>query len=298
MDKSKAKFQIVIAVVIFGTIGIVSRFIPLCSSGIVFYRAMLASLFLILVSIITKRKFSVAKIKQNSLLLFFAGGFMGLNWVLQFESFNVASVSVGTACYNIMPVFVILLTPIMFKQKLTFKSVICVLIAMLGIVFVSNVFVTGVKSHELLGCIYGVLGGFFYALGVMTTKKMSDIDSYDKIIFEFLVSMLIMIPYVIVSKNGSFLFNAGLAMRDVIIGIIAILALGIVHTGIAYIMYYDSVNFLATDEIAIFSYIEPVTALILSFVLLHEKMNIYQLFGTILILASTFVANFNFKKNK
>lgn len=287
-----AKIKFIFAVVTFGTIGVVSSFIPLSSSAIVFYRALIASTFLICISVLTKRKFDFIKIKKYLQFLFLTGIFMGLNWLFQFESFKAASVSIGTVCYNTMPIFVILLTPIMFKQKISIKNIVCICIAMVGIILVSNVILVGFKSKEIIGCFYGILGAVFYALVVMITKKMEGIDSYDKIIFQFIIATLIMIPYMLFIDKSSLLFTHGLTNDKYIIGIIMVLILGLFHTGIMYVIYFNSVKCLAPDTIAIFTYLDPVVSLVLSNLILNEKLNVLQAIGAILILLSTIINEF------
>lgn len=293
-----AKYRFIGAMTVFGTIGIVSHFIPLSSSAIVFYRALLATIFLVTVSLIIKRKWDIKKLKNNFIMLVLAGIFLGINWVLQFESFKLSSVSVGTVFYNTMPIFVLLLAPIMYHQKITFRSIICIIVAMFGAVLVSNVLITGFKLSELSGALCGICAAIFYALVVMVSKKI-DINSYDKIIIQFIVATIIMIPYILIDKNSSFLFNKNIDTSSMVLGLIMILLLGFFHTGFAYLVYFDSINFLKPEDIAIYTYIDPVVALILASIILKEKMNFLQIIGTILILGITlFNEMLNVRSNK
>lgn len=281
-----AKYKFIGAMAVFGTIGIVSHYIPLSSSAIVFYRALLATIFLVTVSLIIKRKWDIKNIKKNLLMLVLAGIFLGINWVLQFEAFKLSSVSVGTVFYNTMPIFVLLLTPIMYHQKITFRSIICIIVAMFGAVLVSNVLITGFKTSELIGALCGICAAIFYALVVMVSKKIH-INSYDKIIIQFIVATIIMIPYILIDKNSSFLFYKNIDTNTMLLGLIMILLLGFFHTGFAYLVYFDSINFLKPEDIAIYTYIDPVVALILASIILKEKMNFLQIIGTVLILGIT-----------
>lgn len=285
-EKKKSKIKFIFSMIVFGTIGVVSHFIPLSSSAIVFYRALLATIFLLSATIIFKRKCDVVNLKKYFINLIFAGIFMGVNWVLQFEAFKISSVSIGTVCYNTMPIFVLILTPIMYKQKISFRAIICILVAMIGVIFVSNIFITGFKSTELLGALCGVCAAIFYALVVMIGKKIQ-LNSYDKVIIQFIVATLIMIPYIIIDKNSSFFFYDNIDSSTMILGLIMIIILGFFHTGFSYLVYFDSINLLKPEDIAIYTYIDPVVALILASIILKEKMNILQVIGAVLILGST-----------
>lgn len=296
--KNKSKFKFVIIMMIFGTIGVVSHFIPLSSATIVFYRAILAAIEVVIVSFLTKRKYDLRKMREKFSLLILIGIFLGLNWVFQFEAFRLASVSVGTVCYNTMPMFVILLSPIWFKDKLTNKNVFCLFLSMIGVVLVSNVIYSGFKIEELSGCFFGLVAALFYALTVMINKHLSDIECYDKITIEFFVSSIIMIPYIIFSKNCSFDFSTGITFNEYIVGVICLLTLAFVHTGGTYMTYFKVVNEIKPHDIAILTYIDPMVALLLSAIILKEKLNALQIIGAGLILASTLLNEANDVKIK
>ena len=290
--EKNSKITFIFIMLLFGTIGVVSHFIPMNSATIVFYRSSIAFIFLILFSKGAGRKYNFSIIKKNLLSLTLISIFLGLNWVFQFESFKVASVSVGTVCYNTMPIFLIILSPIWFNEKITLKNYICIFIALIGIIFVSNVIITGVKEREIIGCIYGLIAALFYALTVLLNRKLKEVDCYDKITFEFLVAAIIMMPYILLNKNYSFTFFDGTIGNTLVVGFVCLFLLGFLHTGIGYIFYFDVVNKLKSNDIAIFTYIDPLFALILSVLILHESLNVLQIIGAILILLSTIINEF------
>jgi drug/metabolite transporter (DMT)-like permease len=65
---------------------------------------------------------------------------------------------------------------------------------------------------------------------------------------------------------------------------------GIVHTGIAYTLYFGSMSGLKTQTIALFSYIDPVVAIILSAVILQENIGLWGVIGAVMVLGSTMVS--------
>jgi drug/metabolite transporter (DMT)-like permease len=77
--------------------------------------------------------------------------------------------------------------------------------------------------------------------------------------------------------------------------ILLLIVLGIVHTGIAYLLYFSSVGSLKSHTVAIFSYIDPSLAVILSFTVMQEGFSIPALIGAVLIIVSSVVSEVKFK---
>ena len=296
-DLRKERLKLIFISATFGTIGIVTHFIPLGSAAIVFYRALLGGIFIIIMTYLSCKTVNVNAIGKNFFVLIWTGFFMGLNWVFQFEAFRVSTVAIGTVCYNTMPIFLLIIASFMFKERITIKSVICILIATIGVVLVSNVINTGINSNEVLGCFYGILGAINYALIVVFNRKLSQIETHDKIIFQFIFSAIIMFIYVMFIQKDSLFFREDISNENIIIGIICILLLSFFHTGFCYVHYFNAVSRLKAETVAILTYIDPVVALLTSYFILKEKTTGLQLLGAGLILAST-LANELIKSKK
>ena len=287
MEDRKYKIKIALICAVFGTIGVVTHFIKLSSATIVFYRALIGGIFIVFYTYLSGKSINIKSMIDNFAILVATGFFMGLNWVLQFEAFRVSSVALGTVCYNTMPIFLIIFASFIFKEKITIKSAVCILIATFGVVLISNIFYTGIYTNEVLGCIYGLLGAIFYALIVIYNRHLSDIELQDKIIFQFAFSAIIMAVYLIFITKDRFTFEKNLPTGEVIVGVFCILLLGLFHTGYCYVHYFDAVTKVKAKTVGILTYIDPLVALFLSFFVLKESMNMTQLIGAILILAST-----------
>lgn len=290
-DLKTERIKLILIYATYGTIGTVTHFIPLSSSAIVFYRALLGGLFIIFLTCMRGASINIKSMKENLPILILTGFFMGLNWVFQFEAFRVSTVAIGTVCYNTMPIFLLIIASIMFKEKITFKSIICIIVASIGVVLVSNVINTGIRSNEVLGCFYGILGAIFYALIVTYNKKLNQIETHDKVIFQFLFSAFIMFVYVMLGKDNSLFFNQGISQKDLTIGILCLLLLCFFHTGFCYVHYFNAVSRLKAETVAILTYIDPVVALFLSYFVLREQATWLQILGAMLILISMFVNN-------
>ena len=283
---NKAKLELIASMFIFGTIGIFVRHIPLPSSMIALVRGFVGAFFVLLFVYLKKSKLDKAAIRKNFVMLALSGAFIGINWILLFESYHYTTVATATLCYYMQPIFVILASPILLKEKLTPKKVICVLVALVGMVFVSGVLQTGIPAlSEAKGILYGLGAALFYATVVLMNKKITNISAYDKTIMQLGMGAIVLSPYVMLTQNFA---TATLSMTPSLWALL--LFGGLVHTGVAYALYFDSMKDLKAQTIAIFSYIDPIVAIILSALLLKENMGLYGVIGAVLVLGSTFIS--------
>ena len=276
--------QLSLSMFIFGTIGIFVRHIPFPSSVIALARGGIGMLFLLLVVVLSKQKLSASDIRRNLLPLCLSGFFLGFNWILLFEAYRYTTVATATLCYYLAPVFVILVSPLILKEKLTAKKLICVAVALLGMVLVSGVLETGLPSAgEGKGILFGIAAAAFYASVVLCNKHIHDISSYDMTIMQLGIATVVLLPYTLLTESvGDLQFTAGA------LGMLLFVA--IVHTGVAYALYFSSMQGLSSHTIAIFSYVDPIVAIMLSALLLHEPMGISGIIGAVLILGSTLIS--------
>lgn len=291
MDNSinvkKERLKLTLISATFGTVGLFTHFIPLSSAAIVFYRALLGGAFIVVMMKFSGIDIDIKSMRDNLIVLIFTGFFMALNWVLQFEAFKVSSVAIGTVCYNMMPIFLLIIASYMFNEKITLKSRICILIATIGVILVSNVVNVGFKSNEVLGCVYGILGAIFYALIVTFNRKLNQIETHDKVIFQFMFSAFVMFFYVLFIEKNSLMFDKNLSYNAKVLGAICMIVLSFFHTGFCYVHYFNAVSRLKAETVAILTYIDPVVALFLSYFVLKENMTALQFLGAVMILGST-----------
>jgi len=283
---NKAKLELIASMFIFGTIGIFVRHIPLPSSMIALVRGFVGAFFVLLFVYLKKSKPDKEAIKKNFVMLALSGAFIGINWILLFESYHYTTVATATLCYYMQPIFVILASPFLLKEKLTVKKVICVVVALIGMVFVSGVLQTGIPAlSEAKGILYGLGAACFYASVVLMNKKITEINAYDKTIMQLGMGAIVLSPYVMLTQDFG---TATISMTPALWTLL--LFVGLVHTGVAYALYFDSMKELKAQTLAIFSYIDPIVAIILSALLLKENMGLYGVIGAVLVLGSTFIS--------
>lgn len=317
--------MIITSMLIWGSIGIFRRYIPLSSAILACFRGISGAAFLcLIVALKSGRKKKrdgkapadagadeareeearqeVARQDEDSgkasknigfekrAILALNGALIGLNWILLFEAYNYTTVPIATLCYYMQPTIVILLSPVIFREKLTKKKGICALIAIIGMFFVSGIIGSGsgmsaVTGDGLKGIIFGLGAAALYSTVVIINKKLPAIDAYEKTIIQLFSAAIVLIPYLAVSQDFS---ELKVLVNPVVLAMLLIV--GIVHTGIAYALYFGSVDGLKAQSIAILSYLDPISALILSAIILHEAMTVTGIIGAVLILGAAFVS--------
>lgn len=286
-----ATFKLTLSMVIFGTIGIFRRYIPLPSSLVAMTRGLTGMLFLLLVMVLRKRGMNRTAVRRKLGLLCLSGAAIGVNWILLFEAYNYTSVATATLCYYLAPMFVILASPLVVGERLTAKKLICVLTALLGMVFVSGVLETGGGSSDLKGVLLGLGAAVLYASVVLMNKQLGDVPAYDRTIVQLGSSAAVLLPYVLLTEDmGALTFTPGT------IGLL--LVVGIVHTGIAYALYFGSLMQLKAQTAAILSYIDPVVAVLLSALVLREHMSLLSGLGAVLVLGAAVVSELPSRRKK
>ncbi len=274
-----AKLKLFGAMGIFGTIGIFIRYIPLPSAAVAFFRGVLGVIFLVTVILLTGKRPDWAAIRKNLSILVISGGAIGFNWILLFESYKHTTVSTATVCYYLAPLLLLLASPLL-GEKLTVKKLLCVGAALLGLACVSGVMEGGLPPlEELLGVLLGVGAAILYATVMFLNRKLSPIPAYDKTILQLGSAAVVILPYLLLTQPAP--LPAMTAGQWVLLAVV-----GIVHTGIAYTLYFGSMKDLSAQTVAIFSYLDPVIAVLLSAFLLKEPIGIWGVVGSVLILGS------------
>lgn len=279
-----SRYMLIASVCIFGTIGILRRYIPLSSSLVALVRGVIGSVFLIAVVLLRRQKVDRNAIRKNLLLLALSGAAIGFNWILLFEAYNHTSVAVATLCYYLAPILVILVSPLILKETLTLKKGICTAVALGGMVLVSGVAETGFHGlSEMKGVLFGLGAAVLYASVILMNKKMGKIPAYDKTIFQLSLASLALFPYVLLTENLC-------AVAVTPLSVCLLLVAGIVHTGIAYWLYFGSMGNLNAQTVALLSYLDPILAIVLSMVLLQEPMTVLAAIGAVLILGAAYIS--------
>ncbi len=290
VNDPRSMMMFVASMLIFGTIGVFRRYLPVSSAFLAFSRGILGGLFLLLF-VCLKGKRTEAKLPfRQAVWLSVSGAAMGINWILLFEAYNHTTVAVATLCYYMQPTIVMLLSPLIFGERLTRKKGICAAVAVLGMILVSGVIGGREETQgDFSGILLGLGAAVFYSVVIIMNKKAPGLDAYQKTTVQLFSAGLVMIPYLLLTDG----FSQGLLSVP---AILLLAAVGIVHTGIAYVLYFGSMDGLRTQSIAIFSYIDPVSALVFSAVFLKEPLSLLNAAGALMIIGSAIASEWRSEK--
>lgn len=283
----KEKIYFIISMIIFGTIGIFVRFIDLSSSEIALLRGSIGSFFLLALIIVSKQKISWTNIKKNISLLLFSSFALGVNWIFLFQAFKHTTIANASLSYYFAPVFVIVMSPFVLKEKISFKKAICIGIAVFGMfLIVQSSGTIHTENNSILGIFYGLIAAAFYATLMLTNKFIKNMNGLETTLIQLTFATIILVPYVFITEGNNLIHVTG-------ISVICIIILGVIHTGVAFYLFFSGMKGLKGQSIAALSYIDPVTSLIVSFIVFSENMTVIQIIGALLLLGSTFLSEKN-----
>lgn len=276
----KAKLQMILAMALYGTIPLFVRNIPLTSGEISLFRALIALLCLALYKLVRGERIPLRGLGGELALLFLSGAAMGFNWIFLFEAYRYTTVSVATLCYYFAPVIVMAASPLLFHERMTLWQVICFVGSTIGLVLVINPTGLSEGSDPVRGVMFGLAAAALYATVILLNKRIRKVSGTDRTMLQFSSAIVVLLPYL--------LLTTGIHMQSMTaIGWLCLLAVGVLHTGVAYVMYFSALKVLPVQESAILSYIDPLVAVVISLTLLHEPVSAIQLVGGTMILAFT-----------
>lgn len=276
---SKGLLENIASMLIFGTLSIFVKNIAVSSGEIAFWRVSIAITVLLLYKLLRHEKLPFKAVKVDIIPLALSGIAIGGDWILFFEAFKYTSVSVTTLSYYFCPVLVMVLSPLIFKERLTIRQCLYFALATFGLILIIGARPGG-SEKELLGIALGLGAAVCYAFIIIMNKKIKSVSGIDKTIFQFFAAIIVLSIYVPMTSG----FNiSGIDVK----GLFCLLTLGIVHTAFAYCLYFSSVSKLTGQKVALLGYIDPLIAVIVSVAFFREQITIWQLVGGAMIIGFT-----------
>ena len=272
------KIQVLLSMLIFSTVGLTVRFVEMPSAVVVLARAVLGTLFMLGFVYLTGKVINKESIRANAKVLIASGIALGLNWMLLFEAFSHTTIAVAVLCYYLAPVFVIVGSPFILKERITGLQLGCVLGALLGMVFVSG-FIDG-ELRGFWGIVLAMSAAVFYASVMFLNKFVKGVSTYDSTVMQLGSAALVFIPYALLTVDFT-------SLEWTTKGLMLLVVLGVVHTGVAYALFFGSFTKLPAQTISIYSYVDPLMSVLLSWLVLHEPLGWTGFVGALLILGST-----------
>lgn len=273
MDRATGRY--LLAMVVFGTLAPFVRQIAVSSGELALYRAILGAALIGVYLAATRQTLPKGNRREVALLLL-SGAAMGINWILLFEAYRYTTVSTATLCYYFAPVIVTVLSPLLFRERLTRRQVLCFVMATLGLVLITGM----ERGGSVKGVLFGLGAAVFYAAVVLLNKYIRGVDGIQRTFFQFLAAIVTLIPYVF--------FTGGVTLSRLDTpGWLCLLTVGLVHTGITYCLYFSSLKAIPGQRAAILSYMDPLVAVLVSVTVLREPLTWQQALGGSLILGFT-----------
>lgn len=272
----QAYIKYLLALLLFGSNGIVADYISMNSYEIVFFRTLTGSLLLLILFVFSqkKKKRTACRNRKHFFFLFISGTAMGFSWMLLYEAYQQIGVSIATLAYYCGPVIVMAVSPLLFKEQIS-KAKLLGFAAVLTGMFFTN-------SSDLLhngiswGLLCGILAAVMYAAMVVFNKMASGITGLENAALQLTASFLTVAVFTFAKQ--------GVVFSDLSQSLLPILFLGIVNTGIGCYLYFSSISQLPAGTVAVCGYLEPLSALLFAGVFLDEKLTVIQFIGAAFIL--------------
>ena len=261
-------------------------YIGLPSGVVAAFRGIAGAVVILIVMLLTGRKVDFKKVKKKLPVLLASGTAIGFNWILLFEAYRFTGIPIATVCYYTAPIFVVIASTFIFKEKLKAKQIICVFIALTGVALVSGVFQS--DSSKITGVLCGLGAAVLYASVMIMNKFMGEVESYERTVIQLGSAGLVVLPYAI------------LTMGDITVNLkasVLLVVVGVVHTGFAYLLYFGAIKKLKSQTVAILSYIDPASAIILSSIVFVQLPTVYELIGVVLIMGAAVFSEIRKKEN-
>ncbi len=279
---NKYTITYILGLLLFGLNGIVASQISLSSGSIVFFRTLIGSVLLITAFLISGGRFQLLSINKKHLAFVVGSGIaMGVSWVFLYEAYQRIGVGLASLVYYTGPVFVVLISPVLFREKLAFRKILCFAFVLTGMILTNLPQLQ--SGGDTVGFLCGIGSAIMYAFMVILNKKAETITGMKNAAIQLTVSFLTVALFM--------LFRHGIAVPSSGVEWCWMFFLGLINTGVGCYLYFSSIGHLPVQTASILGYLEPLSALLFSVIILGESFNPVQIIGTILILGGAVLVN-------
>lgn len=273
------KIKLVLVMIIWGSLGVFTRSIPLSALSLAFLRAFIA---LPVLFVVMKMK-KVDKVKWQLLMPYLISGvLLGFGWLTLFYGFKHTSISSAVIIYNMCPVYVMIFAPLVLKETISKIQI--------GVIFASFIGLFLIVGHNLLegygymGLALSAVSGMLYATIVLINRSIKvRVDNQVATFVQILTSMMVLLPFVLM--DGDIIRVVNLDPMAITYTIL----LGILHTGVAYTIFFSLYEHMKSVEIVSYSFLEPLFGILFSVIFVGETLTFVQIVGGFLILGSTYI---------
>lgn len=260
--------------------------LSLSSNEIVLFRTMIGSALLSMLYLIINKRFTFYRHRRSAFSLVLSGFAMGISWLFLYEAYRQVGVSVASLGYYCGPIIVMALSPILFNEKLTKRMLLCFFAVIVGIVLVDgNAFY---ESHNFTGIAFALRSAVMYAVMLCLNKKVEGVSGEENATVQLTAAFVTVFMFSAIKQGLHFDIQAS--------DIAPLLALGLLNTGIGCFLYFSSIGGIKVQTVAILGYLEPLSAIIFSFIFLDEQLLVGQIIGAVIIISGALCAELQSKK--
>jgi len=277
--------ELVLSMSLWGTLGAFAIWSGLSALEISFYRCFIGAIFAGILLLKAKQKLLF---NREELIVGLAGVLLTLNWLFLFKSFQLASITIGNMSYYLQPIILMILGVIFFKEKVSTRQWAFISLALAGVLLTIEIQSFQRQNNVALGCGYAILAALLYSFVTVLMKRIK--MPFQKVLFiQFSVGALMLLPFIWnqLAPNNTLKLIGPRALSN-------ILAIGILHTFVAYILYYRAIQKTSFATIAIISYLDPLIAIASDVIFFEKPLSSLQIFGVGL----SFIAIFNLSSKK
>ena len=269
------------AMLLFGTLGLFVRQAHVAGDVLAFLRTLIGAAFLGVLLLFQRHR--IQKIGGRQLLyVLLSAAFLGFNWVFLFEAYAAATISIATVIYYTAPLLALLAAVFLFHESVTLRIVLGIVLTMGGLLCITQVTGTAV---QLKGILFAAAAALCYAGVLLTNRFLHDIDGLYFTFLQLLCSAGILFVYLQLEGRIQLIPELPAASWP------WIMCIAVVHTGVAYMLYFTSLHHLTSSQAAVGSYLDPCIALLLSIFLLREPSTLMQGIGIAAIVGGIIISD-------
>lgn len=273
-NETRGTVELTLAMVLSGTLGVFVVESGASPFEVVFFRCLFGALALGAYSLargfFTGHGFTAKKLGLAAL----GGVFIVFNWVFLFEAYEATSISLATVVYHTQPFFLVLLGAVFMRERISGGKLAWLAVAFGGLVLVSGVRPGDTASLKGLG--FALAAAVLYALATFVTKRITGVRPHLIALVQVLVGLPLLLPF------ADFGAAAGLGA-----GWLWLVGLGLIHTGLMYVLMYAAYAKLPTAKIAVLAFTYPAVAMGVDWAVYGHHIGLVQALGVPLIVLAS-----------
>lgn len=266
--------KVLAAAFIWGTLGAFARWSGLTPFELSFFRLLITA-FALFTVLPREQRILIFHTKAYP-LIFLSGILFAVDCLLFFHALELTTLSNAVLPYNVQPVFIALLAPVFFQEKLRRTHIGALFIALTGLSLLLYPSLAALSYNDMLGIAFAVGGALCLSLIALITKAL-DIPASTFVYYMTVIAVICLLPFVRLISLPALHFS----------GILLVCIIGLIHTATAYILYYDGLRTVSTQYAAALTYFIPVIAVLTGLIFFDEQVNVFMVAGGLLIICNS-----------